>query len=70
VAAQEVVEQVVGELAQREDEDQVEEKLEWGDLFLLGLTPLAPHACRSLSESTDYPAEGEAAAAEEHWAAM
>jgi hypothetical protein len=29
VAAQEVVEQVVGELAQREDEDQVEEKLEW-----------------------------------------
>jgi hypothetical protein len=29
VADQEVVEQVVGELAQREDEDQVEEKLEW-----------------------------------------
>jgi hypothetical protein len=49
----EMVEQVVRELAQREHEDQVEEKLEWGDLFLLGLIHLTPHACRSLSKSAD-----------------
>jgi hypothetical protein len=48
-----MVEQVVRELAQREHEDQVEEKLEWGDLFLLGLIHLTPHACRSLSKSAD-----------------
>jgi hypothetical protein len=64
------VEQVVRELAQREDKDQVKEKLERGDLFALGLIHLAPHACRVAIRVGRLSRSGGAAAAQEPWAAM